>query len=213
MKFFQPMTCDGGGSFPFETYGTQRWSSVVCDRCGKAGGQIDPLSVSVIAERLLYRSRRELESGEFTLSIVIGTMAVESFLTRLFFKVRGMDCYSANFRWPTEDEENGWETEYKKTRGGFAGPADVVSEMTVGMSFDDFVRTNAQTSAIIANFPKAGSMSPKQFFQRELFHIRNRIAHWGFVDTTRELAEDCHHLSIAIVAILREIDKARYGRA
>jgi hypothetical protein len=192
MKFFQPTTCDCGGSFPFETYGSQPWSSIVCNRCGKAGGQIDPLSVSVIAERLLYRSHRELENGEFTLSIVIGTMAVES---------------------PTEDEEKAWEAEYKKTRGGFSGPADVVSEMTVGMPFDEFVRTDAQASAIIAMFSEAIGMSPKLFFQRELFHIRNRITHWGYVDASKEQAERCHRLAVAIVAILREVDKTRYGKA
>jgi hypothetical protein len=98
-----------------------RWPTVVCDKCGKGGGQIDPLSVSVIAERLLYRSLRELEAGECTLSIIIGTMAVESFLTRLFFKVRGLDCYHANFRWPNEEDEQAWEKEYKKLVGVFPG--------------------------------------------------------------------------------------------
>ena len=212
MKFFQPMTCDCGGKFPFQTYGAKDWPSVVCDKCGKAGGQIDPLSVSVIAERLLYRSLHELEVGEYTVSIVIGTMAVESFLTRLFFKVRGMDCYSANFRWPTEENEQSWEKEYKKTRGGFSGPADVVSAMTVGMAFDDFVQSNAATTAIIKSLELPPGTSPKDYFQRELFQLRNRIAHWGFVDANLEQAERCHKLAVSIVAILRAMDKEKYGK-
>lgn len=177
MKFFQPMICDCGGKFPFQTYGARDWPTVVCDTCGNAGGQFDPLSVSVIAERLLYRSKHELEAGEYTLSIVIGTMAVESFLTRLFFKVRGMDCYADNFRWPTEEDEQTWEKEYKKTRGGFSGPADVVSAMTVGMPFDDFARTNLAALAITKSVAVSTGDSPKDYFQRELFQVRNRIAH------------------------------------
>jgi hypothetical protein len=212
MKFFQPMICDCGGTFPFQTYGAKSWPTVVCDTCGKAGGQFDPLSVSVIAERLLYRSRHELEAGEYTLAIVIGTMAVESFLTRLFFKVRGMDCYAGNFQWPTEEDEQAWEKEYKKTRGGFSGPADVVSAMTVGMSFDDFVQSNNAALAIAKSIEIPTATSPKDYFQRELFQVRNRIAHWGFVDASLEQAEHCHALAISIVAILRVMDKERYGK-
>jgi hypothetical protein len=212
MKFFQPMTCDCGGTFPFQTYGAKSWPTVVCDTCGKAGGQFDPLSVSVIAERLLYRSQHELEAGEYTLSIVIGTMSVESFLTRLFFKVRGMDCYTANFRWPTEEDEQPWETEYKKTRGGFSGPVDVVSAMTVATPFDDFVRSNTAASAITNSVAIPSGDSPKNYFQRELFQLRNRIAHWGFVDASLEQAQRCHTLAVSIVAILRVMDKEKYGK-
>ena len=212
MKFFQPMTCTCGGTFPFQTYGANDWKTVVCDKCGNAGGQIDPLSVSVITERLLYRGLHELEAGEYTLSIVIGTMAVESFLTKLFFKVRGMDCYATNFRWPTEDDEQAWERDYKKTRGGFAGPADVVSAMTVGVAFDDFVQANASASAVIKSLELPSGISPKEYFQRELFQLRNRVAHWGFVDASLEQARRCHKLAVSIVAILRAMDKERYGK-
>jgi hypothetical protein len=212
MKFYQPTQCDCGGTFPFQAYGTKDWPTTVCDKCGKGAGQINPLSVSVIAERLLYRSLRELEAGEYTLSIVIGTMAVESFLTKLFFKVRGMDCYAANFRWPTEEDEQAWEKEYKKTRGGFAGPADVVSGMTVGMSFDEFVQSNTSASAIFKSLETFAGATPKDYFQRELFNLRNRIAHWGFVDASLEQAKRCHKLAVSLVAILRAMDKEKYGK-
>jgi hypothetical protein len=109
MNFSVEESCDCGGAFPFATYGESSWPLVSCTGCGKAAGQINPLSVSVTAERLLYRSKAELEGGDYSLSIVIGTMAVESYLTRLFFKVRGMDYYSNAFAWPTEAQEKAWE--------------------------------------------------------------------------------------------------------
>jgi hypothetical protein len=190
-------------------YGGGRWASATCQECGAAGGLIDPLSVSVTTERLLYRSNAELEAGEYTLSIVIGVMAVESFLARLFFKVRGMDCFAATFVWPTEAQEKAWEAEYPR-KGGFTGPADFVSKATTGAPFDDFVAKNAVANKIIAGFPGAASPSAKQYFQSELFHPRNRIAHWGYVDTSQSEAERCHALAVAIVSILREMDKFKY---
>src|SRR5437588_5468717 len=195
MNFSQPTPCACGGRVPFATYGDAPWPGVVCSKCGKAAGQIDPLSVSVTTERLLYRSKAELERGDYSLSIVIATMAVESFLTRLFFKVKGMDSYAATFIWPTEAQETAWEVEYPK-KGGFTGPVDFVSKATTGVTFDEFVVNNAVASAIMARFPDADGLSPKQYFQSALFHLRNRIAHWGYVNTSQAEGEQCHSLAV-----------------
>jgi hypothetical protein len=210
MKFTQHMTCHCGESLPFVTYGDGRWPGVVCSKCGTAAGLIDPLSVSVTTERLLYRSKAELERGDYSLSIVIGTMAVESFLTRLFFKVKGMDCYATTFAWPTEAQEKSWEAEYPK-KGRFTGPADFVSKATTGITFDEFVAKNVVAKKIMSGFPDAVNTSAKQYFQSTLFHVRNRIAHWGYVNTSQSEAERCHSLSVAIVSILREMDRIKYS--
>jgi len=210
MKFVQDMPCSCGGVFPFATYGEAQWPTVVCTKCGMAGGQINPLSVSVTAERLLNRSKLELDGGDYTLSILIGTMAVESFLTRLFFRVKGMDSFATTFTWPTEAQEKQWENEYPR-KGGFTSPANFVSKATTGMTFDDFVGSNATTIKILAGFPDAAGLSAKQYFQSNLFYLRNRIAHWGYVSTSKGEAERCFALAVAIVSIFREMDKVKYG--
>jgi hypothetical protein len=210
VKFAQEVPCSCGGTFPFSTYGEAPWPTVVCTKCGMVGGQINPLSVSVTAERLLFRSKQELEDGDYTLSIVIGTMVVESFLTRLFFKVKGMDNYAATFTWPTEAQEKACVNEYPR-KGGFTGPADFVSKATAGMTFDEFVGSNATTKKIMAGFPNAAGLSPKQYFQSKLFYPRNRIAHWGYVNTSKGEAERCLALAIAIVSLFRAMDKVKYG--
>jgi len=210
VKFVQEMPCSCGGVFPFATYGEAPWPTVVCAKCGMAGGQINPLSVSVTAERLLYRSKQELEGGDYTLSIIIGTMAVESFLTRLFFRVKGMDSFATTFTWPTEAQEKVWENEYPR-KGGFTGPADFVSKATTGMTFDEFVESSATAKKIMAGFPDAAGLSAKQYFQSDLFYPRNRIAHWGYVSTTKDEAERCFALAVAIVSLFREMDKVKYG--
>jgi len=170
---------------------------------------IDPLSVSVTAERLLYRSKAELETGDYSLSIVVAVMAVESYLTRLFLKLKGIDS-SLGLRLPTAAEQEKWEEEYPR-KGGFSRPADFVSQRLVAKTFDNFVAGNPQASALFSRLRSPSQISPAQYFQKELFNRRNRIAHWGYVNSGLEEAELCHTIAVALVSILREMDRAKYG--
>jgi len=158
----------------------------------------------------LYRSKAELEGGDYSLSIVIATMAVESFLTRLFLKLKGMDSYATTFNLPTPTQEEAWEHEYPR-KGGFIAPADFVSKKITGLTFDGFVAQNNLATNIMAGFPDAVNLSATKYFQNELFRRRNRIAHWGYVNSTKAEARQCHTLAVAIVSILREMDKSKYG--
>jgi hypothetical protein len=49
----------------FSAYGDAEFASAQCSKCGTPADLIPPLSVSVTAERLLHRSRVELQSGDF----------------------------------------------------------------------------------------------------------------------------------------------------
>ena len=170
----------------------------------------DPLSVSVTAERLLWRSRAELRLGEYSLSTVIAVMAVESYLTRLFLKFKGMSNYESTLNLPTPAEEAIWEKEYPRA-GGFSGPAGFVSQKLVAMSFDEFVQKNTPAQNIFSALPDSSEVTPTQYFQNELFSRRNRIVHWGFVNSSQADAERCHSIAIALVSIFREMDKSKYN--
>lgn len=209
MKFINENLCACGHSLSFSTHGDDPWPSVVCTACGSAAGFFDPLSVSITAERLLYRSKAELEGGDYSLSIVIGTMAVESFLTRLFLRLKGMDNYATTFCIPTTAQEKEWEREYPRS-GGFPGPADFVSKAMMGKNFDNFVVQNNLATQIVSRLPEAACISTKQYFQDELFKRRNRIAHWGYLNSKYAEAKWCHTLAVAIVSILREMDRCKY---
>lgn len=210
MKFTHELLCGCGHIISFSTCGDNPWPVAVCPGCQSSAHLMNPLSVSVTAERLLHRSKAELEGGDYSLSIVIGTMAVESFLTRLFLKLKGMDSYAATFSLPTPAQEESWEREYPRS-GGFTGPADFVSKAITGMTFDEFAVNNKVAANIMAGFPDAANLSAKQFFQAELFKRRNRIAHWGYINSTKAEALLCHALAVAIVSILRAMDSATYG--
>jgi hypothetical protein len=136
---------------------------------------MNPLSVSVTAERLLYRSKAELENGDYSLAIVIAVMEIESFLTRLFLKLKGMDGFASTFTFPTPAEEAEREREYPRG-GGFLGPIGFVSQRLVGTTFDEFVARNS-VAAIFSELANPAHIPPVQYFQSELFNRRVRIAH------------------------------------
>jgi hypothetical protein len=171
---------------------------------------MDPLSVSVTAERLLFRSKAELESGDYSLAIVIAVMAIESFLTRLYLKLKGMDTYASTFSLPTPAQEVEWEREYPRS-GGFSGPIGFVSQRLAGTTFDKFVEGNPAANRIVRGLPNPSQMPPTQYFQDELFKRRNRIAHWGYVDSNQGEAELCHTIAVGLISLLREMDRTKYG--
>jgi hypothetical protein len=210
VNFRDEKPCECGGRYLFYASGDAEFGFGKCSTCGKSAHLMNGLSVSVTAERLLYRSKSELDNGDFSLSIIIGTMAVESFLTRLFLKLKKMDNYAAVSTFPTEGQEAEWESEYPRS-GGFAGPSGFVSKRVAGTSFDKFVSENAIASAIFSRLPNPSNVAPAQYFQDELFRRRNRIAHWGYVNSSRADAELCHTVAVAIVAILREMDRSKYA--
>src|ERR1700683_4260049 len=87
MKFAVPVSCsDCGCDFKARGYGGLTFSALTCPQCGNTIHLIDPLTISIVAERLLYRSEAELENGDFTMPIICSAMGIESALTRLFLK-------------------------------------------------------------------------------------------------------------------------------
>jgi hypothetical protein len=211
MKFSYTSTCECGGEFVFKAIGQYEFEATACTQCGKYGFVTDPLSVSITAERLLYRSKEELEAGDYSLAILLAAIAVESFLTRLFLKFKGMENYMTTSEAPNQIQEDGWELEYPRS-GGFEGPANFVSKRICGKTFDEFVTSNNVVAAqAFLGLPNPNRKFPSRYFQDELFKRRNRIAHWGFVNSTRSTAEECHRIGVAIVTILREMDRLKYG--
>lgn len=122
-----------------------------------------------------------------------------------------MDSFALTSNPPTAEQEEAWEKEYPRS-GGFPKPADFVSNQIAGMPFDEFVIKNDVAKTIIDGFPAAAGISAKEFFQKELFYPRNRIVHWGYVNTTEAEGQRCHQLAVAAVSIFREMDKAKYAK-
>lgn len=78
------------------------------------------------------------------------------------------------------------------------------------MTFDEFVKGNSDASKIFSRLSNTGSAGPTQYVQGELFKRRNRIVHWGYVNSNGSDAELCHAIAVATVSILREMDRSKY---
>jgi hypothetical protein len=209
MKFTLEIPCNCGNTVISNAYGDGDFEDVQCPSCYATIHPVEPLSVSPVAERLLLKSQAELKGGDYSLAVVIAAMAVEAFLTRFFIKLKRMDNFAMSSNLATPQEEEAWEKEYPRT-GGFPKPADFVSTQIAGMPFDEFVVNNQTARAIMDGLADAPGISAKDYFTKELFYMRNRIAHWGYVNTTEEQGKRCHNFAVAIVSIFREMDKAKY---
>jgi hypothetical protein len=113
----------------------------------------DPLSISLIAERLLLRSRAEVDGGDPTISIICSAVAVEAALTQVFVKWKKIEH---NVVMPTATQRDEWEKEYrnaarrdKSRRSGFEKSADLVSKSLTNKMFDDFVSGYVKKSGVI----------------------------------------------------------------
>ena len=210
MKFQHLQDCSCGGHYRFETSGDKSFKAGECSSCGKTAHLLDPLSVSVVAERLLHRSKSELDAGDNTLAILIAAIAVETFLTRLFMKIKKMDGLVVSFQWPTTADEEAWEAEYPRS-GGFTGPANFVSRNLVNVTFDEFVSANKTAQTIYATLPNSNHLPLAKLCQTELFKRRNRIAHWGYINSGADDAKQCHEIAVGVVCVLREMDRVRYA--
>ncbi len=206
MKITIQVICSGCNSeFPVTGDAGKKFPAAICPKCNAAINIVDPLSISVVAERLLHRSKGEMECGDYTLSIICSAMAVECFLTQSFLKWKGLENFKSTGHFPTESEQSELEKGYTKS-AGFLTPADFVSNSLAGMGFNEFVAKDPKAKAIMAGFPDAAGLSPKEYFQQGLFKKRNRILHWGEVNYLQIDATLCLSVAVAVIGILKIMD-------
>jgi len=56
--------------------------------------------------------------------------------------------------------------------------------------------------------PNPNKVLPSKYFQDEFVQVvAIGIAHWGYVNSTRQEAEHSHQIAVAIITILREMDR------
>jgi hypothetical protein len=210
MKFILPVKCSQGHEFKLPVYDDEDFPVANCPHCEAPGYVVEQLTMSRGGDRLLHRSKAEMDAGDFTLSIICSAVAVECFLTRAFLKWKGVENIPKAGHLPTEAEESVWEKEFPRS-GGFPRPADFVSKALVGMSFDDFVAKSPAAQKIMNGFPAAIGTSTRDYFQATLFEKRNRIMHWGHLNYGKADAQLCHQISLAATGILKIMDHERYS--
>ena len=210
MKFTVPVSCSAcGRDFSALGYGKLTFPPATC-KCGAAIHVYDPLSISVVGERLLYRSQAELDSGDFTMPIICGAMAVESALTSVYVKWRELDH---GYGTATDAVRKTWVRDYRTGTkpGGFAKSADFVSNYLTGKPFDSFVDDLAARSGTSLAVPTIEMKTAH--ISAELFTRRNQIMHWGNVGYTKQDAQKAFEAAQTAFAVLRVMDKEKADAA
>jgi hypothetical protein len=215
MKFTVPVSCSACGcDFKTLGYGELTFPPATCPKCAQTIHIIDPLTISIVAERLLYRSQAELDNGDFTMPIICSAMAVETALTRAFLKWKEIE-HGFPATATTDADCEAWEKEYRKGvgKGGFANSSNFVSKYLTGKSFDDFVVDLIQRSKPVT-LTRAGLTVPETqmktaYIHSELFNRRNRIMHWGNVKYERQDAQNALVAALTAFAVLKVMDKEK----
>jgi hypothetical protein len=165
--------------------------------------------------RVLHRAQQEIESGDFTLSIVLSAMAIECEIARLFFKWRRVDFHMADTSRDvrvTEEQEQEWENEFRRWYA-VTQKLDNFSKLMTGIDFDAFVSGDATLTKRFADIQTgSNSTSPKKVLAEQLFGRRNRILHSGKVDFSRQDAAACFAHARNLLTIIAAMDQARYER-
>jgi len=210
MKFTVPISCSVcGRDFSALGYGQLTFPPATCT-CGATIHVFDPLTISVVGERLLYRSQAELQSGDFTMPIICGAMAVETALTRVYLKWREIEH---GYGTATDADRKAWEGDYFNgvRPGGFAKSANFVSGYLTGKSFDSYVDDLAARSGTALAVPVIEMKTAH--INAELFKRRNRIMHWGNVEYTKQDAQKAFEAAQSAFAVLRVMDKDKADAA
>ena len=219
MKFAVPVKCGCGCEFSVPSYAEESLQSAKCPGCQMIGILCQPLSISVVADKLLYRSKTEIDGEDYTLSIICSAIAVECALTQVFLKWKGIDSLKLTGHLATDSERNLWEKEYRKAteRGGFMKSANFVSEFLCGKKFDDFVanfENQSRKSTVAHTGPTIASSRPAaSYIQDELFRRRNRIMHWGDVGYQQPDARLCLNAASGFIGTLKTMDREKTSRA
>jgi hypothetical protein len=202
MKSSLKLLCKCGYVITLDTIGTQRFKHPNCPECGIGIYLVDD---SVVGTRVFNRSRKELESGDFTLAIILTAMAIECELARLFMHWKEVELMSE--RTATQNDSNEWEAEFRGW-GSILARLDKVCHFVTNQDFDSFVSTDPQLSALLTErHPESLTVgSPKKFFQEHLFWKRNQVVHFGKIDFTSSEAEQCVHIASTLFGILRQMD-------
>jgi hypothetical protein len=208
MKFAMIVPCKCGTKNIAETTGDNSYGTVYCANCHVPTHVIDDHRIS---RRSFARAEVELTKEDWSLTIILSAMSVETELAYLHSKWKALDADLLPNEITKVDAE-AWEEAFRKL-WTLVGRLDGVAELLVGEGFDSFLlRRSELTDTLKNSYPNLGTRTPKQFFSEELFHRRNKILHSGQVQFGKLDAELCLSIARSMLQILNEIDKERYTR-
>jgi len=194
-----------------EINGSKLPRSVRCPEC-RATIVLVPRLGNTVTDLIINRAGVELENGDITLAIVLSAMAVEGEMSWLFFHWKRTDLSPGAPIYTSADEES-WENEWAEMRA-VKMRLHQLSLFLTAKDFDSFSFQNKSLFKSVKDQYDASNLhnSPKMFFQNVLFDKRNKIVHYGDVDSQRPDGEMCLSVALALLRILSAMHEERIKR-
>jgi hypothetical protein len=147
-------------------------------------------------------------SGDYTLSTVLGAVAVESDLARVYIKWREIETGLPNEI--TDADRARFEDELRR-QYKIVDRLDMVSTYLTNLKFNEYVESDVDLRAFVLKaHPKvAAHPSLKKYFEEQLFWKRNAIAHFGKIDSTKAEGESCFNATTTLFTIFAAMDAAK----
>jgi hypothetical protein len=208
LKFPISILCQGClNSWTIEVTGHDTPETTRCDKCGASIWLFDHGFVST---KVLARARGELQSGDFSLAIILSAMSVECDLARLFFKWTELDAELAGSVVTQTDKEQ-WEDQFRKF--GIPQKLDTVCRLLANENFDSFLRRDdSMQKWIRRQHPTLVNASAATYFQENLFWKRNRIVHFAKIDFQKDDADKALLCAGSLLQLLHAMDMERAKR-
>jgi hypothetical protein len=206
LNTIDPVCAVCGTQLSISYKGTEPVPSAQCEECGTILHHID--GDFPVVDRLLTRSRRELKAGDWTIPIILDAIACESLIASL------------NKKWTlihkgvpseiTQADEQAWDQDFRGIRT-VAERLNASSRLMVSSAFDEYIhRKRKANAAFRSNFSLYEKVSPITCFQERIFEPRNKIVHWGFINSTEKIASECHTHAQNLIRLLLIMDRGRY---
>src|SRR3954468_19982119 len=111
MKSSSTVTCSCGQTITLKATGTRVPKEDQCPQCHAVLWFVQPPG-NFAGQLILNRSWTELKNGDWTLAIVLGAMAVECEMARLYLKWNEIDLMPTSTATDADQEE--WEDRWRK---------------------------------------------------------------------------------------------------
>ena len=205
MKSTFPIKCSCGHELVLEATATDPFRDTACPKCGSAIAIVDNGFVST---RIYNKAWQFLMSGDYTLSTVLGAVAVESELARVYIKWREIETGLPH---EITDADRATFDEELRRKFKIVDRLDMVSAYLTKLKFSEYVESDTTLKAfVLKTHPDfAAQPSLKKYFEEQLFWKRNVIAHFGNIDSTKEEGESCFKATATLFTIFAAMDAAK----
>jgi hypothetical protein len=208
MKHSFPVRCECGEELTLCTSGNNPFPYTTCPKCHSGICIVDD---GLVSAKIFNKACAELHFGDFTLSIILSAMAVESELARVFVKWKEIDLGL-----PTDATEAARESWDKQLRGWgkIVCRLDRVCAFLTGSDFNVFVAAQDKlTKSVHERHPHTvGCRSLTKYFEKDLFWKRNLIMHLGKIDFGESDAKACRRAAETLFQVISEMDFGRRKR-